>query len=1127
MRRGFLLGLKRPLSAILAYVVCVGPVVATTSEVLHGRHFSAEPAPIQTDSKSDSLFIQAVQNSEGLPPFDLSFSSNDPLVDEDPFFLRSQSWDDSGNWTLNAPLHEFASTENFLFYSAKSANLFNDKSAGGPNQGIFFVERSELNERKSLQAAVPVYFFPLPEGNWIGDLEALEFSSASLLALKDASGSVIPLYPEDLESMASVQRANLQLGLLETVQSHARDASILTQEGIYPAARSIAGFGLAYVGSLLNGLEIGRPNSFTEIEKESSIGSELLKLIGIRPVYAEGVGATPEQLARLAEHSAELTERLIRISAVLCIALAGSIALRYTVYKKTIDGRRAAMSEAERAHWKSRWGLLQTREVLDVYAHLLTLIYQIPTITLANVVEFSLDRYFPRYAASENTWVRKFLNRTVLYARASIEKVPVNWRTWFLGAIVLGGIDTLFVGVQLYHVVPAVGEAVGDNIPALKTRTDAAFELGNPLIESFNRNEVMRNLFMYAASGAASFSADLKGQLEQVLAKEVDDRLKAQGKDLTSERVKAERKEILETQIELAMKRLGLPGSDEFLFDFLTFYEKAYGFLGYRMPGSEGSNLIGQNRPGLLLPALNRTIAYLEKRGDYSAQGALRVLREVRAEAGSFRNFLGDFNFTPEGLKQKKASLQRARQSLLSLTYRGDFYEEVQQLPLDWGKYGSEDAYWAATYFRRGFASVLKGDDSLLNGPADFDLNQVRLAEEAAYQDLRKRNLEKSSLEKWALINSQQGEFQVLTEAHLQRITNEDRSAKEVYHPTQDSLLTRLQKQSIRERTDAVFSQEGGIFESAQGQARWKSIYREVYLKTVGLFPDYEHHPELIETVKTQAEVSIQKSINDPKFVVYLESLDSRSREEVRMSRICESEVALYIEATVRQDSIHPLDPAQPGRLQKLRQSDILRKDFGGRLKLLTRGVRAVEALWAEAEYNLGGLPWLYRNVPLSFDLVKSIDRSLRRLPIILTSSFAFNLYFWGADITWAQWLFFGLTSFTIAGPAQTLNRLFTFQNWKPMGSIKTTALLAFLHTWATFWGSVPMYIFAGDFMKAWPYMAAAVISGPVVISLAKSLTRSKRQKVADFVFDKVSGAQSFCRKAISGLAFGSTRVDR
>ncbi len=1181
-------------------------------------------------SATGTPFLDVISEVKELPPIDFDFSKDDDLLDKDPFFMRSQawigrqvfdfesvnlardiSWKSEGNvleihlknrsgsaaWKLSQPFTPLWVGDRYIFL----ASHFSE-------EGLFVLRTEELFASAEIAKPVPVFFLPLPKGAWTQDSSILHFEESQGFLISDAFHHIQPIFERDIEQVLAAEELNLFLSLqlasrqiaedvkssgqipqsFQNLQSSVEEVFRAQTESdllsklkslanqissdrealaILPPLGSTAGFGMMFTG-----IDLNRPERTLWKQKAAfdSRGPPLheifLQILGIDSVYADGL--TPEQIADLAEQNAKLIDRVTRVSVVLGVGLIASVILRYTVYKNHFEKQRAERFPNLSEAGSFRRGTHHAREVFDVYAHVLNTVSQIPVITFANMLEFSLDRWAPASTSSEKSIVRRLLKKTVLFQRESVERVPVNWNTFFLGAIVLGGIDTSFVGVQLYKVVPWLGEKIGTWGPFWDARAQRAFEPGNPLIANLNRNEVIRNIFGYLTHGASGYSSELQGQLVQVVGVEVDLQLKKEGFNLDDPKTQTIRKKRIEEQLIVAMRKAGLPGPDEFLFDFITLYGHGMRVLGYSLEEVRDSKAIytALERPGLVLSALKKAIERAESSlktqpENENARAALKVLLEIQREATLLRNVLRKpmhEYLKPSAWKNAVQSLRKARASLIALTYEGDESLEIAKLPTDWvARFGQEGSVAAAQLYRKAFLSLVNGDSLILNGAEDITDEQrrqfIHKAVDLAKQDLqnelnvdRSRQLEERLIEEnreqyenlllkhrhalearmlaehqgrtgdmavttvedlardpvvserlatsarqlaveelkhsrpfsettlaqedIELIGQNEARFDSLVDEHLVRLVQESRQDPDkIVSPFQDSWFGKWQKNAAYRRSlrmyQARFSEPFDLSSSTQEEREfWRESYILSLMQQSGLSPDYAHSPELRAAVKREANEQLQIRLSDPKVIKFLDQSDPLQRERVTAELEAEGEVASYVKKTLKEDRINPLSPAQPGVFQKIRQSAFLRSDGFIKRQLLTRGLRTAEATVSDASYKIGFWAKFHRSVPFAFDTWTAFTRSFGRAISHGTAVFLFNKFFWGADISWPMWMTFVLMiSPTIMGPMRFLNRLFNNQNWKPMGSPWMTALLGFFHTWATFWGTIPHYLFAED----------------------------------------------------------------
>jgi|GEM_PF-5866199 len=177
------------------------------------------------------------------PAEDLWVIKEGELLDNDPFFMRTQGWqsaaqpcaedicfskDPKGNLNLvmageaNAlnlkqPLTPILETSKYLFLSADSDQIFRDRMAGdqNPGEGVFYIAKGDLLFAGEKKMPVPVFYFPLPGNGWTGKNDhAFEFAIADKVVLYNKSGFGLPIDTEDIELLEKNSRQNLVLSQL-------------------------------------------------------------------------------------------------------------------------------------------------------------------------------------------------------------------------------------------------------------------------------------------------------------------------------------------------------------------------------------------------------------------------------------------------------------------------------------------------------------------------------------------------------------------------------------------------------------------------------------------------------------------------------------------------------------------------------------------------------------------------------------------------------------------------------------------------------------------------------------------------------------------------------------------------
>ncbi len=205
---------------------------------------------------------ELILNPKELPPVEELLSS-DPSLDQDPFFLREQSWtralpeeslsSDEEVWfsstdeavtvqikgidrslRINQRLSPILYNDRYVLLSAKeNFELFKIAQGNNPRQdpvgeGIFVLSIDEIRKNEKESKPSCVYFFPLPSGNWSNDVQAYESSSDDFFYLADASTDapneessrlVLPILFRDIETLINIERFNYTAALAVSLNS--------------------------------------------------------------------------------------------------------------------------------------------------------------------------------------------------------------------------------------------------------------------------------------------------------------------------------------------------------------------------------------------------------------------------------------------------------------------------------------------------------------------------------------------------------------------------------------------------------------------------------------------------------------------------------------------------------------------------------------------------------------------------------------------------------------------------------------------------------------------------------------------------------------------------------------------
>lgn len=1088
-------------------------------------------------------FIDTLQHMKPIP-LTLGIAPSDPSVDDDPFFLRSQKWGELKHapatdteavetanapevafdadakgfrvwlagtqkiWQVAAPLHPVYFTGEYLVLAANDPAYFEKNISDGlAGEGVFLISYNELLAGSFESDRIPIYFFPLPGGNWAGKIRVESFPSQELTVVVDSKGETIPLQNTDIETVVSAAKLNLMFAMGAALHSLAKNNKTLEDtKGVTPPRGSTAGFGMLFTGF---NLDYPAHNRIPHLKATTGWIKNVEQMIGyltIRSAHAAGEEAKPQPAASEEEDkpgpsqasidaTANLIDNLMRVGVVLVVCATAAVVLKYTVYRRHFNER---YGNEVRGGAFTRAGR-QLRGVGDVFAHNLTLLSNIAPVWFGNGVEFIIDRHFPQLGAAENSLVRRFLNKTVYFSRNAGSNLAVNYWTLIQGTFVLGGIDVLMVAGQYYIVTPELAHFVKGQVPALESRIDNAFKLDNPDTEIYKRNRVIDNVAGYLTTGASTLSVDLRSQLVAQLEPEVDAEMRREGLDPHGPNNQTIRKERLEKRLLEIGKKLGLPGQEDFLFDAASLWGHVMGVFGYTHPDqltgeARGPPLIGEMRPGLLSPALNNALKEAERRllehpSDPSLSDAVKILRATSRDASKLWAFLryplrvfmanlqGRLGVGSELVDLVK-TLRRARQSLLVLTREGDIKAELSDLPGGWLKLAGEPgARIAGELVRRSFFSLLTGERSALTGPTDAQRNEYRVeragVEAAALVEMRARypqeNAElrlRSPEEADTLLRqTRRGELEMLVDFASRERMSTTVAEMVTYEPPAKGWYRIGQERRAKNRSQKKYILEHRKIFDAEAATpaeitTWNETYAAEMMRAVGVYPDYSAEEGLRERVESSARRTTETQKNEPYIKRFLDTLTAQRRVDFEASLYAENVTKAYIEITTASTSIPAISPAMPGRLQWLRQTRMVRGST-----VLTRLCRTYESMMPEVAHRAGLTAAVQRNVPVVYDFVMGNMRVYRGAVTGAIAVYWFNYGVWGFGLPAKLWMLQVFSAFMIATPSQVLTRFFRMQGWQPMGKIRSMALYAFIYSWATFGGQFPALTFRADFV--------------------------------------------------------------
>ncbi len=1020
---------------------------------------------------------------------EFKYSADDPAIDRDPYFLRSQSWEKTAavNETfgfqkdhsgveitvpgtssllrLNLPLTPVQATQEFLFFSLDQTSDLFQKAAGSekPGEGLFFISRDELFRHAvdAAQAAneanrqqVPVFFFPLPGQGWKGKIKSLELAQIDTLSISNSAGTSIGLELKDVETLMKAQ----QLNLLMAISLTARNRNVGPNEAILPASGTTAAFGLFFTG-----IDLDNPGKSLW---SHSIASRLEWLKSY---------LVPEARAQVL--SPDVIGRVVFVGTVLTGMLALSVVLKYAS-----PGIRRKVNELHPSNPGD--GLIKKmgREavgIFDVFAHVTTTAAQLPAVTVGNAIEMFLDRFAPSVSASEHTLVRRFLNSSFYFARNSVRGAPVNAKTFLLGALVMGSIDTAFVVVQYLVAVPWLCQAVSPYLsPYWQNKINMTFDPNNPNTRSLAIQSSVQTGIAYLMSGASSMSIESRAQVVTLIEREVDKEMVSQGKDPKAPQYQSERKAMIDDRIDQSMKQKGLPAKDGLIFDATTPFSKLAEALGNKTPedlqGKE--SFILATRFSLTKTALARALetARADAKRDSSqlAQDTVSILEETSQKIGFIKN----------GIQSGMSGLREARQvrqQLTLLSYEGPVEWAVRYLPDSWSKeYSPQAAQAAGLIFRQSIYSYLSKEGASLIKPLKSSVTDFGAEAKAkALEDMRQAHPELAGLSPEdfkAKVKSTLGfELRLRTQLQINQLARAkaDKVEEQTYTPPKIDWLEAHQRKNsevIANQKLASLLSDKAPRSSSEVDRLWQSFYTQEMARQVGLYlPDGapksskpEDVAKMLDFVDKTATSATDSQIKNIKGLSgYLDKQSPAEQLKVRSAMYASNYLEAYKTATTDMELISPTDPYQPGRFQKIRQTSIVRES-----SFLTHTLRVTESFMNDQAIKPGLLAFFGRNIPLFDDMVQSHQRLAKMFLPLASVSYLWSYFVWQVQIPFGSYILGVATiASTIWVPSQWLNRAFRMSGVKSSDGILGRVAYAVPYSWVTFFGMIPLTLFAPE----------------------------------------------------------------
>lgn len=1045
--------------------------------------------PAITDILADKTF-----------PLGLDLSPNDPIVDQDPFYLNSQSWkkqirsstSDAGEedaaftqsgdstfialagiqkiWQLRAPIHPVFKTDEFIFFSA---NADSDLFARVQGAGLFFVSYNQLISASVKSENIPVHFFPMPGSGWqtthSKEISGSEIPHRDIVVFQNTEGLSLPILTADLRAMVKVQSLNMTLAT-----SLAMDEAIAKLDHESPKLEEarhrlqIVLQDLAKAGAKQNDSEFGanyqkfEENFRTLVSKAGEIlGGTELKLprgstagFGIfftgfdldhpnsRPYFENASNTSTDYLQKFTQ----LAFDMIGIST----AQAATPVLADVFHHVNIVVAKCAFVYAVGLGFRY-WGLRKTIEAkMREGAAIGKTHTQVSFTVFANSLTFlyQLPYVWPAnlfesvmdYAGtSENGTVRNLFNATFGFARKSNTRTPVNYKTLALGVGVLGIVDTGLVGFQQYIVIPWIAHHIARLGPFFATRVEAAWAVGGTMA-LYSLISVIYNFVGYLTAGANALASSVQEKSLQESLGVVAKQMREEGIDPENPKNKKLFDAQVKARVRNELTRQGLPGEDAFLFDANSLYRNIQSFFGYNVPPQESADQEPHSPEEFYAITRQGLNIHALNRAYQSAiaSGNQGAIRVLRSARTDF-SLLRKFASDPTSFLTPSGIISVAKA-----------YRRVR----------SELTAFSLTGVPNEIGLQVSG--------SWIERGDVAGAQQAAL--LFRREL-------FGLLQQNQNGVSDVTAgtatAEFDPLKLEGGYARRQLVRAYTKANQKFTSQMNMDVSD-LFSGELDEGVAQQAQKRWEEIYRVELLKQAGLRVDYGG-VDLINSVDAQTEKDFGARVaTDLQLSAYLSGISS-AQERMRIEQTIKNDLFAqnYVSATVTGEGVAAMDPQQPGIFQSIRQLKWVRDT-----KIETALIRLSEGLTSDTHYRRGRYARFARTTPIISDTISANQRELRKTVVEGTVRWLYLNYVWSAALPWKGWavnqMFRGST---ISGPWTTTQRALAKLGMKP-GS-KFTGMLAygFIGSWATFTGGIFYGLFSRDIQNGFKLVAEPIVS--------------------------------------------------
>lgn len=1122
---------KKLLNVTIAYLTALSVFVTPLSAYanINSNRPTTEDAPLTETERKEFLsniqtaysrqlefhhpYLMDISKAELPAGWTPGFKGPQNFVDQDPFFMRSQSWsatnekspkegfsfakDSNGHltlrestWNKTLTIKEqitsiFETTEYIILSVDKDNDLFERKMGNDPErgEGVFFINKADfyIEAKRTDSKAIPVFFFPLPETGWKGIKEGFEWRTTNQNILVNESKAALPIDLIDFNMIEKIERNHLKYAqVLAAYELSPEERMTMMQSGQMPLPLpgTTAGFGLFWTAKSPSKIASAK-NHFPK-KLYTQIQNFILPQANADLMEMAGSLLTPD-----------LMNRVSFLMQIMGGAFVGAMGLKYTVYWTKFKEKYPLADVINDTNKATGFFTLpirlmarEAKGIFDVYSHVLSAMINGTAALSINSVEFLLDRYLTSSAGPSNGLVRKIFNNTLGWSRAQIDKLAMNWKTFWLGVGVLGSIDCALVVVQLLFVTPMLLEAMG-----------LGAVLAGSAVSTMITAEIIRNFVGYWMNGSFSYSSEQKYFVQTEVEQMVNNRLRAQGFDPESKEVRGRKEKMIEEMLDKKMTQMGLPSKDEFLFDANTIIKDTTALLGYgvkketkeKLKDSHGSFLFEKGRQGLVKPTLNKAIETAERinKENPSVVGeeTIQILKEAKSQYGFVWNFImgtarvfqsdepivkqraeefkggaGKYllNFSRDLVKAiSRETIEKTRairQALTISSYSGDLKEVVDELPGQWkelGKGKNPDAYYyAAKLYNSSLASITEGDADLANPSAATKAKYLATAEKVIGEQKDAMATEIAKIE---------------TMVHLKKIDKEQAEIKAFNPQSEQSFIQRNQLTWVRKVTEQEMIRQFGDNKNWT-QEDYQKIFSKNLAKKVGLIVEDVENSKFVQEVYAKANEITADDLKQSTHQAYMKELDEMDKAAYQANIFSTHFIDTYVQYSTMTDQHLPAESTeQPGRFQSLRK-----KIVGMKGEKYIRGmIRVAEGFFSDDQYKTGATAYLKRNIPVLPDLWKNIVRKARTAPYFMMFGYFATYYIWQQQQDYGIYLM-GLSLFPFLNTiGEVYNRVNRMLGIKPMGDTWSKAKWAFIWSWIGYPLFIPQTLLAGPSKEA------------------------------------------------------------